>query len=105
MPRTKEIPGANFSKESFGKYNYWRVWLGKKFTGGKPLQKRFSSYAKAAQWVEEMRQCGAQHGKGNFTLSHDQLTQRTSAFRRLAEPHVSLAGLCRQCVPPPAPLG
>ena len=55
MPRIKEIPGVNFSKESFGEYAYWRVWLGKKFTGGKPLQKRFSSYAMAAQWVEEMR--------------------------------------------------
>jgi hypothetical protein len=36
--------------------NYWRVWLGIKFTGGKSLRKRFSSYAKAAQWVEEMQQ-------------------------------------------------
>ena len=52
MARTKKIPGANLLKESFGKYTYWRVWLGKKFTGGKALQKRFSSYAKASQWVQ-----------------------------------------------------
>jgi hypothetical protein len=36
MPRIEKIPGANVLKESFGKYTYWRVWLGKKFTGGKP---------------------------------------------------------------------
>ena len=104
MPRTKEIPGANFSKESFGKFNYWRVWLGKKFTGGKPLQKRFSSYAKAAQWVEEMRQGEEQHGKAIFTLSYDQLTEARSAFERLSEHNVSLAAVVDHWIKFQAPL-
>jgi integrase len=104
MPRTKEIPGANFSKESFGKYTYWRVWLGKKFTGNKPLQKRFSSYAKAAQWVEEMRQGEEQHGKAIFTLSYDQLTEARSAFERLSEHNVSLTAVVDHWIKFQAPL-
>jgi hypothetical protein len=69
----KKIPGANILRESFGKYTYWRAWLGKKFTGGKALQKRFSSYAKAARWAEEMRQGEEQYGKAIFSLSFEQL--------------------------------
>jgi hypothetical protein len=56
------------------------------------MQKRFSSYAKAAQWVEEMRLGEEQHGKAIFTLSYDQLTEARSAFERLSEHNVSLAG-------------
>ena len=104
MPRTKEIPGANISKESFGKYTYWRAWLGKKFTGGKQLQKRFSSYAKAAQWVDEMRQGEKQHGKAIFTLSYDQLTEARSAFERLSEYGVSLSAVVDHWIKFQAPL-
>jgi integrase len=104
MPRTKEIPGANITKESFGKYTYWRAWLGKKFTGGKHLQKRFSSYAKAAQWVDEMCQGEEQHGKAIFTLSYDQLAEARSAFERLSEYDVSLSTVVDHWIKFQAPL-
>ena len=104
MPRIKEIPGVNFSKQSFGGYTYWRVWLGKKFTGGKPLQKRFSSYAEAARWVEGMRQGEKEHGKAIFTLSYDQLAEARAMFDRLAQFDVSLTAAVDHWIKFQAPL-
>jgi hypothetical protein len=71
---------------------------------GKPLQKRFSSYAKAAQWVEEMQQDEREHGKAIFSLSYDQLAEARSAFERLSEHKVSLTAVVDHWIKFQAPL-
>jgi len=52
VARVKQIRGANFYKEQIGQSTYWRVRLGKKFTGDKAIVRRFTGYSKALEWVE-----------------------------------------------------
>jgi hypothetical protein len=88
MARVKQIPGANFYKEQIGAWKYWRVRLGKKFTGDKAIVRRFANYSKAVQWVERLIDEREKHGSELFSLTHDQMTEARAALssRRLREP-------------------
>jgi hypothetical protein len=104
MARVKRIQGANFYKEQIGQWNYWRVRVGKKLTGGKPIIRRFAVYAKAVEWVEGLIEEREKHGSELFSLTHDQLSEARAAFERLAEYQVSLAAVVDHWIKFQAPL-
>jgi hypothetical protein len=93
MARVKQIHGANFYKEQIAKWNYWRVRVGKKFTGGKAIILRFAAYTKAVEWVEGLIEEREKHGSELFSLTHDQLVEARAAFERLAEHQVALTAV------------
>jgi len=104
MARVKQIHGANFYKEQIGQWNYWRVRVGKKLTGGKPVIRRFAAYAKAVEWVEGLIEEREKHGSELFSLTHDQLSEARAAFQRLSEYEVSLAAVVDHWIKFQAPL-
>jgi integrase len=104
MARVKQIHGANFYKEQIGKWNYWRVRVGKKFTGGKPIIRRFAAYTKAVEWVEGLIEEREKHGSELFSLTHDQLAEARAAFERLAEYQVALTAVVDHWIKFQAPL-
>ena len=104
MARVKQIHGANFYKEQIGKWNYWRVRVGKKLTGGKAIIRRFAAYAKAVEWVEGLIEEREKHGSELFSLTHDQLAEARAAFERLAEYEVALTAVVDHWIKFQAPL-
>lgn len=62
----------------------WLVRLGRRFTGAKPIKKRFADYPAAKAWLlEEVAKKQAQ-GNAGFTLSAGQTEQAERAFTLLA---------------------
>ena len=104
MARVKQIPGANFYKEQIGAWKYWRVRLGKKFTGDKAIVRRFANYSKAVQWVERLIDEREKHGSELFSLTHDQMTEAWAAFDRLGEYDTSLTAVVDHWIKFQAPL-
>jgi integrase len=104
VARVKQIPGANFYKEQIGQSTYWRVRLGKKFTGDKAIVRRFAGYSKALEWVEGLAEEKEKHGSEVFALTHDQLTEARATFDRLAEYNVSLTAVVDHWIKFQAPL-
>ena len=104
VARVKQIPGANFYKEQIGQWTYWRVRLGKKFTGDKAIVRRFAGYSKALEWVEGLAEEKEKHGSEVFALTHDQLTEARATFDRLAEYNVSLTAVVDHWIKFQAPL-
>jgi integrase len=104
MARVKQIRGANFYKEQIGEWNYWRVRLGKKFTGDKAIIRRFASYSKAVEWVEMIIEEREKHGSELFSLTHDQLAEARAAFDRLEEYDTSLTAVVDHWIKFQAPL-
>jgi hypothetical protein len=71
MGRTKAIPGVSFRKETIGgRWLYWRASVGKKLTGDKAIQRRFSTYGEAVQWVNGLIEEREKHGTEVFSLTH-----------------------------------
>ena len=75
---------------------YWRVRVGKKFTGGSVLEKNFTTLAKAKEWIfGDIQRLKAQAGSlielkesagaAAFSLTPAQITEAADAYRRLAE--------------------
>ena len=97
--------GVGIGKIVIKKVPYWRVRLGKRFTGGDVQIKHFSDLADARKWIFgddadskksplALPKLGVLKLKKNFgteafALSHQQLVQAQDAFRRLP-PDVSL---------------
>jgi hypothetical protein len=97
--------GVGIGKIVIKEVPYWRVRLGKRFTGGDVQIKHFSDLADARRWIfgEDadskksplaLPKLGVLKLKKNFgteafALSHQQLVQAQDAFRRLP-PDVSL---------------
>ena len=104
MARIKQIHGANFYKEQIGKWNYWRVRVGKKLTGGKAIIRRFAAYTKAVEWVEGLIEEREKHGSELFSLTHDQLAEARAAFERLAEYEIALTAVVDHWIKFQAPL-
>jgi integrase len=92
--RKIEIPGVGIYKDSNGKDEFWRVRLGKRFTGGAVVKKTFASYQAAKEWVEEQNKPKEQHGATYFDLTPGQIAEARNAFVRLkalnAEPKPTL---------------
>jgi hypothetical protein len=75
MPALNRSTVQIFYKEQIGKWNYWRVRVGKKLTGGKAIIRRFAAYTKAVEWVEGLIEEREKHGSELFSLTHDQLAE------------------------------
>jgi integrase/recombinase XerD len=96
---------------------YWRVRLGKRFTGGPIIRRDFSTLGEAREWIFG---AGAQDhknpspgqidlkrdlGKAAFSLKPDELGESLAALKKLDELGISLTEaikLAQRVLPPPA---
>jgi integrase len=62
---------------------FWRVRLGKKFTGGNPVKKEFPNLDAARQWIGEQTGQQKETGASTYQLSPGQLAEAADAFKRL----------------------
>jgi hypothetical protein len=80
---------------------YWRVRVGKKFTGGSVLERNFASLGKAKEWIfgdiqrlkaqpGSLIELKASAGAMAFILTPAQITEAVDAYRRLAETPLGL---------------
>lgn len=67
---------------------FWRVRLGKKFTGGATIQRDFSNLSRAKEWIESQR--GQRTQIHSTALSPNQLAEAKSAFSLLIAAGMSL---------------
>jgi len=112
--------GVGIGKIVIKEVPYWRVRLGKRFTGGDVQIKHFSDLADAREWIFgddanskksplALPKLGVLNlkrnlGTGAFTLSHQQLAQAQDAFRRLPA-DVSLTQVIEDWLQRRAPAG
>lgn len=86
--------GVNVHQISSGSKDYWRVRLGKRFTGGAEVKKNFKTLADAREWIfgdakEERVQTGSvidlqkAAGSAAFSLTPSQLAEAAAAFKKL----------------------
>lgn len=64
-------------------HEFWRVRLGKKFTGGKPVKKEFPDLDAAREWIGEQTDQQKETGASTYQLSPRQLAEAADAFKRL----------------------
>ena len=95
-------PGVGISKNETGDHKYWQVRLGKKFTGGPIIRKKFDKVEDARTWIfgqEVAEMEGApgamvtlkeRAGGAAFGLSAAQINEAAAAFRVLSETKLSL---------------
>lgn len=80
---------------------FWRVRVGKKFTGGSVILKNFASLGDAREWIlgdaqklkskpGSLIELKALAGAAAFTLSPAQITEAADAYRRLSETPLTL---------------
>lgn len=62
---------------------FWRVRLGKKFTGGKPVKREFPNLDTARQWIDEQTGQQEETGASTYQLASRQLAEAADAFKRL----------------------
>lgn len=62
---------------------FWRVRLGKKFTGGKAVKKEFPDLEAARTWIAEQTGQAKETGAGTYQLTPAQLAEAVDAFGRL----------------------
>lgn len=62
---------------------FWRVRLGKKFTGGKSVKKEFPDLDEARKWIGEQTGQQKETGASTYQLSPRQLAEAANAFQRL----------------------
>ena len=74
--------GVYRSRNGAGK-PFWRVRLGKKFTGGMALKREFPNLEVAREWIEQQEKQRRETGAGTYRLSIAQLGEATDAFKRL----------------------
>lgn len=70
---------------------FWRVRLGKKFTGGQPVKKEFPDLDSARAWIAEQTGQEKETGASTFQLSPAQLAEAIDAFGRLKGESLSKA--------------
>ena len=83
--RKIQIPGVGIYKDSNGVAEFWRVRLGKKFTGGEIIKKTFGTYQAAKEWVEGQNAPKEKHGASYYDMSPAQIAEARNAFERLAK--------------------
>ncbi len=92
---------SNKKKKAKGGKEYWKVRLGKKFTGGRIITKNFDDLKQAKEWIfGEAKKAAAAPGdvmtlketagNSSFTLSPKQLNEADDAFRRCKEAEMTL---------------
>ncbi len=81
--RKIQIRGVGIYKDTNGVETFWRVRLGKKFTGGEVIKKVFASYQAAKEWVETQHAPKELHGTSYFDLTPTQIEEARNAFGRL----------------------
>ena len=112
--------GVGIGKIVIKEVPYWRVRLGKRFTGGDVQIKHFSDLADARRWIFGddadskktplalptlgVLKLKKNFGNEGFSLSHQQLVQAQDAFRRLP-PNISLTQVIDDWVQRRAPAG
>ncbi len=62
---------------------FWRVRLGKKFTGGKAVKKEFPNLDAARGWINEQTGQQEETGASTFQLSSRELAEAADAYKRL----------------------
>jgi len=83
--RKIEIPGVGIYKDTNGIAEFWRVRLGKRFTGGEIIKKTFGTYQAAKEWVEGQNAPKEKHGASYYDLTPKQIGEARNAFTRLAK--------------------
>ena len=83
--KKNRISGVAVYKDTNGKTEFWRVRLGKRFTGGKTIKKTFATYGAANDWVETQHHPKEALGSAYFDLTPSQLAESRNAFQRLAD--------------------
>jgi len=82
--KKKAIPGVGIFKDRAGKdYQFWRVRLGKRFTGGKVVKKSFHTHKAACDWVDEQKKAKTENGARVFELTPPQVAESVDAFKRI----------------------
>jgi integrase len=82
--KNKLFPGVGIRKDHDGKGSvFWRVRLGKKFTGGKFIKKTFPTSREAVNWVKEQLQPKKESGTNYFKLSPSQVGEAINAYKRI----------------------
>lgn len=83
MKQTK-ISGVNIFKDDDGKGStFWRVMLGKRFTGGKVIKKSFDTQSAAKKWVKEQHKPKLESGAHYFELKPAQVAEAVDTYKRL----------------------
>ena len=78
------IPGVGFYEEDDGKGGkFYRVRLGKRFTGGEVQRKAFLTLKEAVEWVYEKQGSKKVHGESYFDFTPAQVAEARDAFERL----------------------
>ncbi|MBU3665189.1 MAG: hypothetical protein FGM15_04830 [Chthoniobacterales bacterium] len=94
--------GVGVGRNSNGTKDYWKVRLGKKFTGGKVITRNFETLAAAREWLSEdapqlavpkidIKTLKEQSGTQAFSLPHKQLAEALDALRRCKEAGIELS--------------
>ena len=84
--KKKAISGVGIFKDGDGKGNeFWRVRLGKRFTGGKVIKKSFHTHKAATAWVEEQQKPKTENGAHYFELSPSQVAEAVDAYKRITK--------------------
>lgn len=82
--RKKQQSGVSIRKDHDGKNSeFWRVRLGKRFTGGKVIKKTFPTYKEAVKWVGEQSQPKIASGAHYFELTPTQVGEAVDAYKRI----------------------
>lgn len=82
--KEKQVSGVNIFKDDDGKGNvFWRVMLGKRFTGGKVIKKSFATKAAAKKWFAEQHEPKVASGAHYFELTPAQVAEAVDAYKRI----------------------
>ena len=82
--KRKQISGVNIFKDDDGKGSvFWRVMLGKRFTGGKVIKKSFDTLSAANEWFEKQHKPKSESGAHYFALTPAQVAEAVDAYKRL----------------------
>ena len=94
--------GVGVTRNSNGTVSYWRVRLGKKFTGGGIVTKNFRGLSEARSWIfgeaQDLKASGVPvvelkriAGSAAFELSSKRITEATIAFKKCDKAGISLS--------------
>lgn len=82
--KEKRVSGVNIFKDDDGKGNvFWRVMLGKRYTGGKVIKKSFDTKAEAKKWFAEQHKPKVANGAHFFELTPTQVGEAVDAYKRI----------------------
>ena len=101
LPQGVGVTANSNRKKGEGGREYWKVRLGKKFTGGQPITRNFDDLKQAKEWIfgdakkvaaapGDVMTLKATAGTSSFALSPRELSEAADAFRRCKAAEMTL---------------